>query len=141
MISRIEKRPPAASRRAFHLLYGDIMKRLLACSFLCLVFSLFTGCDGDGRWDKIINGNRVSIVQIGEHLEITVFIPAKNLGGFEDPDSYTELLEEALTDYLKLSDDAEFKCPGLETVSEKAENDGRMTIFRIPETAVKVNRR
>ena len=141
MISQIEKRPSTTFRRAFHLLHGNIMKRLLACSFLSLVFCLFTGCDEDGRWDKIINGNRVSIVQTGEHLEITVFIPAKNLGGFEAPDSYPELLEETFADYLKLSGDAEFSCPGLETVSEKVESDGRTTIFRIPVTAIKVNRR
>lgn len=112
------------------------------CAVICLSLCLIMGCDGDEKWNKTINDNRISIVQAGEYLEITVFIPEKNLGDFEDPDSLVVLLDEAFADYLKLSDDAEFECPGLETVTERKEKDGgRTTLFRIPKSVMKVNRK
>lgn len=105
--------------------------------FVFLSLWLFAGCTAD-RWTGNISDNQITIVRMGEYLEISVFVPQKNLKEFDEFDSYIDLLHEAFAAYLKLSDDAKFECPGLETVSERSENSGRTTVFRIPANALKV---
>lgn len=110
--------------------------------FFCfLFFSLFliTGCSD--VWHKTIDDNQITIKKSGDYLDITVFVPQKNLEEFESHDDYVFLLTEAFADYLKLSNDSEFECPGLETVSEKTERNGHTTLFRIPQKALKVIRK
>ena len=105
-----------------------------------LILLFAAGCIPEEKpWATSIRENPVTIQKDGEYLRITVFVPQKNLADFGESDSYTDLLEEALADYLKISDNGRFVCPGLETVSERAENNGRTTIFRIPRNAIKVN--
>ena len=112
-----------------------MMKRL---SLLLLILLFSAGCVPEEKpWAKSIRENQVTIQKDGEYLRITVFVPQKNLAEFEESDSYTDLLTEAFADYLKISDNGRFVCPGLETVSEKAEGNGRTTLFRIPAKALK----
>lgn len=97
------------------------------------------GCNN--VWHKEIDDNTIAIKESGNYLEITVFIPQKNLDKFESYDDYVDLLTEAIADYLKLSNNAKFMCPGLETVSEKTERNGHSTLFRIPQKTLKVLRK
>lgn len=110
------------------------MKIVFFVLFWMLLF--VAGCNN--VWHKVIDDNKIEIKESGDYLDIAVFIPQKNLDKFESYDDYVDLLTEVFADYLKLSNNAKFMCPGLETVSEKIENNGRFTLFRIPQKALKV---
>ena len=71
-------------------------------------------------------------------LYIIVFVPKSNYAAAEEDDFYVHLLVEAFAHYLKLSDKSKFECPGLESVSETENEQGRTTCFRIPASALKV---
>lgn len=106
--------------------------------FIFLVFSLLfiSGCSN--IWHKTIDDNRITIKETGDYLDITVFVTKNNLDKFESHDDYVDLLTEAFADYLNISDNAAFRCPGLETVSTEENHEGHITRFRIPQAALKV---
>lgn len=108
-----------------------------------LISSLFILCSCNRTssvllWEKNINANKISIKRNNTFLDIFIFIPNKNLAEFDDQYSYLDLLNEAFADYLKITKDGTFKCPGVETISEKKENNGLTIQFRIPENELKV---
>lgn len=120
-------------------------------SFLSLIILFLCGCNNSSctissnagqaelpPWKTAIDDNQITIVKNGEFLEISVAVPQKNSDKFEEFDAYTILLTEAFADYLNISDYGEFSCPGLETVSEKEENNELITHFRIPEKNLKL---
>ena len=67
---------------------------------------------------KEIDNNQVTIIQDGNWLKISIFVPAENLDNFEDFENYFNLLTEAFADYLEITEKGEFECPGIEVVSE-----------------------
>ena len=108
--------------------------------FILLVVSLFfcCGCLKNNKWSKEIDNNQITIIQNGNWLEISIFVPVENMDEFEDFENYFNLLTEAFADYLEITEKGEFECPGIEVVSEDSNEFGNIVNFKIPKQALKV---
>jgi hypothetical protein len=95
----------------------------------------------DEKWENTVDGIPIVICKRQGYLNISVTVPASRAADFSTHDDYVALIEKVLAEYLKLSDDAAFECPGLETVSESETAVGYNTLFRLPLESLKVTKK
>ena len=103
----------------------------LAALALCLV-----GCAQ--VWTRDIDGCRVEIREQGDLLEITVRVPSEHGDKFPGSDSGDWVVERALAEYLGITGDGTFECPGLSAVAERSDAAGRVFVFNIPKASLRV---
>ena len=106
-------------------------KHLLALS-AALVICL-AGCRSE--WSRDIDGCKVGIREQGDHLEITVDVPAGVTLPEDDPG--VGIAERALAEYLNVPNDGAFECPGLTALTERSSGTGHVFVFQIPKTSLR----
>jgi len=109
-------------------------KFLLALSAALTICLAGFGCRSE--WTRDIDGCRVGIRECGDHLEITVDVPADLTMPEDDPG--VGVAERALAEYLNVPNDGAFECPGLTALSERSHGTGHVFVFQIPRASLRI---